>query len=273
MPASKDARRKAAVREARHLAARFQAREPVASTTVHAAIATLIPLTAKAAPGAAQALAALGSLAPFAAAKLAGWPWRSTCPATQVPLSALPEAIAAVEAIDPPWASTWFEAGFAATKAQQRRALFEAALERHKEAPEPATPDLAETLAQAAWADADQDLCEALREITVLSAALAAKSPTPRAKLRLQAMLAQQAVHAVATRRAIAISDEAIGTKVRFDPNAHEAAQDTAQGAKVRIIAPAIMRQGIVIVRAVVAKPPPKKARKAKKSKNSKPET
>jgi hypothetical protein len=268
MPASKDAKRKATVREARLMAARFQAREPVEPTTVHATIATLIPLTAKAAPGAAQALAALGSLAPFAAAKLAGWPWRGTCPATQVPLSALPEAIAAVEAIDPPWASTWLEAGFAATKAQARRALFEAALERHKAAPEPATPDLAETLAQAAWADADQDLCEALREITVLSDALVAKSPTPRAKLRLQAMLAQQAVHAVAARRAIAVSDEAIGTKVRFDPNAHEAAQDTAPGAKVRIIAPAIMRQGTMIVRAVVATPP-KKARKAKKSKKS----
>ena len=110
---------------------------------------------------------------------------------------------------------------------------------------------LADALANATWAEADEALAEALVEFAELKRAL---NEEPDALA-----MAAQALARAARRRGLALFGD-VGAKVVFDATAHELNRSSDAAARVRIVREGVKRGRDVLIRAVVA--PVRKAAK-----------
>ena len=112
---------------------------------------------------------------------------------------------------------------------------------------------LADALANASWADADEALAEALVEFAELKRVLGA-APDALA-------MAAQALARAARRRGLALVGDG-GAIVAFDAIAHECNRSSDAAPRVRIVREGVMRGREVLIRALVA-PARKSAKRA----------
>ena len=110
---------------------------------------------------------------------------------------------------------------------------------------------LANALANASWAEADEALAEALVEFAELKRALREEPET--------LAMAAQALARAARRRGLRLFGD-VGANVAFDANAHELNPSSEAAGSVRIVREGVMRGREVLIRAIVA--PARKAAK-----------
>jgi hypothetical protein len=112
---------------------------------------------------------------------------------------------------------------------------------------------LANALADASWAEADEALAEALIEFAELKRALHKEPETLG--------MASQALARAARRRGLVLFGD-VGATVAFDPAVHELNGSSVVGARVRITREGVMRGRDVLIGAVV-RPARKVAKRA----------
>ena len=103
---------------------------------------------------------------------------------------------------------------------------------------------LADALANASWAEADEALAEALVEFAELKRVLKHEPET--------LAMAAQALARAARRRGLGLFGD-IGANVAFDANAHELNPSSDVAGRVRILREGVMRGREVLIRAIVA--------------------
>ena len=103
---------------------------------------------------------------------------------------------------------------------------------------------LANALANASWAEADEALAEALVEFAELKRALKQEPET--------LAMAAQALARAARRRGLGLFGD-VGANVAFDANAHELNPSSDAARRVRIVREGVMRGRDVLIRALVA--------------------
>ena len=110
---------------------------------------------------------------------------------------------------------------------------------------------LANALAHASWAEADEALAEALVEFAGLKRALKQEPET--------LAMAAQALARAARRRGLRLFGD-VGADVAFDASAHELNPSAEAAGRMRIVREGVMRGREVLIRAIVA--PARKAAK-----------
>lgn len=113
--------------------------------------------------------------------------------------------------------------------------------------------DLVGALGEAGWAEADRALASALAESAALETAIAklSRSKSAAAIQRTEDAFAllTQALDTVSRKRGVARFGE-IGAVEKFDPERHEIAGTARKSARVKLLAPGVLKGGDVLVKA-----------------------
>lgn len=113
--------------------------------------------------------------------------------------------------------------------------------------------DLVGTLGEAGWAEADRALAAALAEAAALETAIAklARRNTPAAVQRAEDAFAllTQALDTTARKRGVSRFGD-VGAVEKFDPARHEIIGAARKSARVRLIAPGVLKGGEVLLKA-----------------------
>jgi molecular chaperone GrpE (heat shock protein) len=113
--------------------------------------------------------------------------------------------------------------------------------------------DLVGALGEAGWAEADKALAAALAETVGLETALAklARSKSPAAIQRADDafVMLTQALDTVARKRGVSRFGE-VGAVEKFDPERHEIDGAPRKSARVKLVAPGVLKGGEVLLKA-----------------------
>lgn len=120
---------------------------------------------------------------------------------------------------------------------------------------QPAPFNLTDMMAEAAWAQADRALAQALRDAAMVEQAVRPlKRGAPRAKVQPVEdglLILSQSLSRAARARGLKMFG-AVGAVVPFDPRLHEAPARAREPKLVRITTPGVTRASDVVMKAVV---------------------